>query len=159
MSKPWLAPDVQADLAGLTEAQVAICTLYGEARSEPLEGIVAVANVLRNRVQDGRWGADYRAVCLAPWQFSCWTPVGGQRNYERVLALVRQMRAATPITDAGVRELTYIMHGVLRDGWLRDTVRGATHYHVAAMQPRPAWAQTVAPVKQVGHHVFYTGIR
>lgn len=156
---PWIAPALAPLLDKLTEAQIAIATLYGEARSEPIEGIVAVANVLRNRVKDGRWGGDYRSVSLAPWQFSCWNVAGGARNHDRVVTLVRQFAGKQTVTDAAVRELTYVMHGIVNDGWLRDTVKGACHYHVATMQPRPKWAQAVAPVCQRASHVFYAGIK
>jgi spore germination cell wall hydrolase CwlJ-like protein len=69
------------------------------------------------------------------------------------------MAAKEAITDPAVRELTYIVHGVVNDGWLRDTVKGATHYHVATMNPRPAWAQGVVPVIQIARHVFYAGVK
>lgn len=158
MSSPWIAPALQKQLDELTEAQVFIATLYGEVRSEPVEGIVAVAAVVRNRVNDGRWGKDYRRACLAPWQFSCWNPVGGVRNHDKVAALVKQMSERMSVTDPQVRELAYLAHGFL-GGFLRDPVSGATHYHVATMQPRPKWARDQVPVAQKGHHVFYAGIR
>jgi spore germination cell wall hydrolase CwlJ-like protein len=154
---PWIAPELAPVVAQLDDAQVCIVTLYGEARSESLDGIVAVGNVVRNRVADGRWGSTYRAVCLAPWQFSCWNPAGGSRNYDRVATLVRSL-AAGEASDPVVRELTYLAHGLIRPGWLRDNVQGATHYHTATLTPRPAWARTVAPVVQRGSHVFYAGV-
>jgi len=156
MAEPWIAPALPVD--ALTDAQVFIVTLYGEARSEPVEGIVAVGSCVRNRVQDGRWGKDYRAVCLAPWQFSCWSPKGGVRNFDRVSALVRTMAEKKVITDTVVRELTYLAHGFIAN-FIRDTVKGATHYHVATMQPRPRWAQDVMPVVQRASHVFYAGVK
>ena len=42
--------------ATLDDAQVIALTLYGEARGEGVEGRIAVANVIRNRLTSGRWG-------------------------------------------------------------------------------------------------------
>lgn len=153
---PWLDPALPVDR--LTPPQVAICTVYGEARSEPPEGIIAVAHVLAHRVAAGRFGSDLRAVCLQPFQFSCWNPVGGERNYQRVADLVRLLASGAPVTDPVVRQVAYLVHGVV-DGYVRDTVKGATHYHTAALTPRPAWARDQVPVKQAGAHVFYAGVR
>jgi N-acetylmuramoyl-L-alanine amidase len=156
---PWIEPGLAFLLEQLTEAQVATVTLYGEARSEPIEGMVAVANVLRNRVLKQYRGVTYRDICLASHQFSCWNRAGGGRNHEEVVSLVRKFAGKQPIVAPVVRELTYLMHGVINDGWLRDTVKGACHYHVATMLPRPKWAQGVVPVCQRGSHVFYEGVK
>jgi N-acetylmuramoyl-L-alanine amidase len=158
-TEPWIEPGLGFLLEQLTEAQVATATLYGEVRSEPIEGVIAVANVIRNRVLKQYRGETYREVCLAPWQFSCWNRAGGGRNHEKVVELVRKFAGKQQISDAVVRELTYVVHGILNDGWLRDTVKGACHYHVATMLPRPKWAQNVAPVCQRGSHVFYEGVK
>lgn len=48
-------------------------TIYGEARGENIETMLAVAWVIRNRVNGPDWmGNDYRSVVLKPYQFSCW---------------------------------------------------------------------------------------
>jgi hypothetical protein len=68
----WIAPDLKAVLDRLTDVQILALTLFGEARSEPIEGIVGVGCVIRNRVTAGLdwWGEGYRGVCLAPYEFS-----------------------------------------------------------------------------------------
>jgi len=157
MKEPWISPALQPFVDQLTDPQVFIVTLYGEARSEPVEGIIAVASCVRNRVQDGRWGKSYRAVCLAPWQFSCWSPKGGTRNFDRVSTLVRTMAEKKAVTDPVIRELAYFAHGFIHD-LIRDTVKGSTHYHTATLQPRPKWAQDVVPAVQRASHVFYAGV-
>ena len=58
--------------ARLSDLEVTLVTLFGEARGEPVEGLIAVGSVIRNRVKAARFGSTYRAVCLARWQFSCW---------------------------------------------------------------------------------------
>jgi N-acetylmuramoyl-L-alanine amidase len=145
----------------LTDVQVLACTLYGEARSEPTEGIIAVACVIRNRVhadlkgdqQPDWWGEGYRGVCLKEWQFSCWMPEGGAGNHAKLLQLVNELKAGT-VTDARYKECAWIATGIVND-WCRDVTNGSDHYHVAGMNPRPSWAQRFTPIKQVAKHVFY----
>lgn len=159
MTLEWLPPDMRPLVEKATEAQRLAATLWAEARSEPVQGIVAVANVIRNRVkQPGWWGKSYSGVCLAPKQFSCWTPAGGQRNYDRLFHLMQQFAEGTPITDPGVRECIGIAHLTLGD-YLRDNTKGATHYTVATLTPRPKWAQGLTPVIQVGGHSFYRDVK
>lgn len=142
------------DTAHLSDVQVLACTLYGEARSEPIEGIIAVACVIRNRVNDAkdRWPKTYREVCLQPWQFSVWKKEGGEGNHNKLAKLVEELRQGKA-TDKRFKECAWIATGVLND-WARDTVKGANHYHVVEMV-RPKWAQNKVPVIQVKSHVFY----
>jgi hypothetical protein len=149
------------DTTGLTDTHVLACTLYGEARSEPTEGILAVACVIRNRVnadlgndhKPDWWGEGYRGVCLQPAQFSCWSPAGGAGNYAKLEAIVAQLKVG-PVTDPRYVECAWIATGVIKD-WVRDITGGADHYHTIAMQPRPTWAQTKVPIKSIGRHMFY----
>ena len=165
MTLDWLPPEMRPLVEQATEAQRLAATLWGEARSEPVQGIVAVANVVRNRVQmdlqgDGRpdwWGEGYSAVVMKPAQFSCWSPTGGARNYQRVLSLMQQFAAGHPITDPTVRECIGVAHLTIGH-YLRDNTKGSTHYHAAAMTPRPKWARGLTPAVQHGNHVFYAGV-
>jgi N-acetylmuramoyl-L-alanine amidase len=149
------------DTSHLSDVHVLACTLYGEARSEPTEGILAVGCVIRNRVRadignDHKpdwWGEGYRGVCLKPSQFSCWSPEGGEGNHKKLAELVAALKVG-PVSDARYRECAWIATGIVND-WGRDITNGADHYHVAGMTPRPAWAQNKAPIKQVAKHVFY----
>lgn len=47
-------------------------TIYGEARGESVETMLAVGWVIRNRLQLRRYGKTYKDVVLQPKQFSCW---------------------------------------------------------------------------------------
>ena len=64
-------------------------TVYGEARGEPWEGKVAVAWVLRNRLErtDGGWRRDtsLAGLCRGPYQFSC--RVANDPNQDKLLAV------------------------------------------------------------------------
>lgn len=149
------------DTTHLTDTHVLACTLYGEARSESTEGILAVACVIRNRVKSDWgndkkpdwWGEGFRGVCLRPAQFSCWSPAGGEGNFKKLEQLVAALKVG-PVSDARYKECAWIATGVIND-WVRDVVKGADHYHTAAMTPRPVWAQKHTPVIQVAKHVFY----
>ncbi|MCF8533058.1 MAG: cell wall hydrolase [Reyranella sp.] len=133
-------------------------TLWGEARGEGRDGMVAVAWVIRNRAarttfaggRIGDAGAVAR-VCKAPWQFSCWNE--GDPNRDRLLRLgpddcVEQIRIAEavladPGLDAGA-----------------DPTGGADHYHTIdapawAQTWPPGWASTMAETARFGGHVFY----
>lgn len=151
----FLSAELRAHLDKLTDAQVVALVLFGEARSEPVEGAIAVANVIRNRVTARRWfGADYREVCLKPWQFSCLSKAGGEENYERVLAFANHMASGAEVRDPFARQSIGVAYCIMHDYFL-DNVKHATSYHVATMLPRPSWARDVPPVKQIHGHVFY----
>lgn len=145
-------------LAQLATDQVLAITLYGEARGEAVEGRIAVASVVMNRVKAKRFGHDARAVCLAPLQFSCWQPKGGQENYDDVMAIARATANGTapgPI----LRECAWIALGAL-SGDIRDRVNGSTHYLTADLFriAPPAWAKGKTPAVRVGSQLFFAGI-
>jgi spore germination cell wall hydrolase CwlJ-like protein len=146
-----------SDLA-LTDQHALALTLWGEARGESIEGRIAIAALIRNRKQTDRWGDTYRDVCLAKWQFSCWKEAGGKANYEAVQAMAHQLVNSETPDDVILRECIWIATGIT-GGWIRDTVHGATHYHVATMTPKPYWTKGQEPVCRIGAHVFYRGIR
>jgi N-acetylmuramoyl-L-alanine amidase len=145
------------DLA-LTDHHALGLTLWGEARGEPIEGKIAVANVIRNRLKSGRWGETYRGVCLWPWQFSCWKKEGGEANYMDVQRLARALVDGETPEDNVLRECLWIAHGMVGE-WITDNVKGATHYHVASMNPKPSWAIGKTPVCSIHAHDFYKGIK
>lgn len=150
----WLQPQMRVLVEALPDDAVLGLTLWGEARSEPIEGIVAVASVIRNRKGDSRWPDTYRGVCLQRRQFSCWRPEGGPKNYERMLEMAGKLAAKEPITLKSLEQCAWVALGISK-GALDDRVKGATHYHTAALTPRPTWAQRAVPVVQVTSHVFY----
>lgn len=155
-----------AAIALLSTDQVLAITLYGEARSEPVEGRIAIASVIRNRVnadlgndqKPDWWGEGYKGVCLAPWQFSCWTPKGGEQNYADVMAAVHTAVNGAPIGPV-LRECAWLALGII-GGDLRDRVNGATHYLTADLfriNP-PKWAKGKTPLVRVGAHLFFKDV-
>lgn len=153
---PWIAPDLDALLKLLGETAILALTLYGEARSEPIEGIVAVGNVIQHRANDAkhRWKPTLAGVCLQPWQFSCWNVIGGERNYARLVAIAEALAGGTDPHDAGFEECAFIATGIVKRV-LRDRVKGSNHYHTVKLTPRPSWARNHVPTVQVAGHLFY----
>jgi N-acetylmuramoyl-L-alanine amidase len=151
----WLPSEMQSAVEPLTDWQVVAVCLYGEARSEPIQGIVAVANVIKHRVDAKTWYGDgWRGVVLKPWQFSMWSPKGGQKNYERVLMLAQKLAAGEAVTDPKWLQCAWTARGVIGN-FLADNVKGSNHYHTVSLMPRPEWARSTTPLLQVGAHVFY----
>lgn len=132
-------------------------TLWGEARNEPVEGIVAVANVIRHRqIKTGR---PWKAVVHQRLQFSCWWPQGGAENYARVMALARQVVTGQRIAQPSWHECVWVAEGIL-DGRFRDNVKGARHYltTVLLQTDPPAWVRSGRVVATIGAHTFITGV-
>ncbi len=132
---------------------VVALTIWGEARGEPVEGKIAVACVLRNRLSDGRWGATYERVCLARKQFSCWNP--GDPNQVRLQTFRTQIQQGTQPSDMVLRECYWIAEGLIRNV-IRPRVGQATHYHAITITPR--WAKTGKVVEDIGRHRFYEDV-
>lgn len=159
MNLDWLPLEMRPLVEKLTDAQTVALILYGEARSEPVQGIVAVGCVIRNRVRKpGWWGHDLKSVCVAKQQFSCLTPNGGAGNYKRVFAFAGKLAGGTQITNERERQCVWVAHGITGD-FVIDVTQGSTHYHTATLQPRPNWAMGHVPVVQIGGHVFFNDVQ
>jgi spore germination cell wall hydrolase CwlJ-like protein len=119
----------------------AILTIAGEALGEPLEGKVAVAEVIRNRMKR-RYASDGTVIgtVLRAKQFSMWD------DHARLLA------ANADDDHPRVRECV--------EAWklsaTTDITGGAVLYHTI-MIDRPYWAKasSVEELKTIGRHVFY----
>lgn len=142
----------------MTDTDYAVLTVFGEAAGEPIEGKIAVACIIRNRLHSGRWGTSYESVCLAPSQFSCWASVGGDANYKRLMKLKAQMDGGFPINDPVFAETRWVVEGVVH-GIVRDRVHQATHYFATSMPEIPKWARGQVPVDRIGGQVFFANIR
>lgn len=143
--------------AALSDFDALWLTLDAECRSEPVEGQIAVASVIRNRVGK-RFGHRYRDVCLAPKQFSCWN-AGTDPNHVRLMARARLVvgdyaeRTTLPI-DPVMRQLKYIAQGIMGHE-LVDNTRGADHYLTKKLfqATPPPWALGRSAIF-VGAHAF-----
>jgi N-acetylmuramoyl-L-alanine amidase len=141
------APDVTPrSLAALVAAQPANAALdneshclatavYYESRSESLMGQLAVARVVINRAQSGRFPSSLCGVVTQPRQFS----------------FVRGGRLPTADRNSAQwRNASAIARIALQDGW-ESHVEGALFFH--ATRVAPGWNRQ--RMAQVGNHVFY----
>jgi N-acetylmuramoyl-L-alanine amidase len=146
-------------IASLTPLEITTLTLWGEARGERIEGRVAVACVIRNRVNAKRFGKDYTAVCLAPYQFSCWLyhDDAHKQNFGTLVLAARQVKRDehTPM----LKECQWIAGGVIGNHLL-DTVRDSTHYMTRALweSKPPKWSLGLTPAIGIGNHVFFNEV-
>lgn len=108
--------------------------VYWEAKGERLEGQLAVAEVILNRVDDGRFGRDACAVVTAPGQFS----------------FVRGGAIPAPAEGEALAVARAIARIAVEQHWT-PVVGEATHFH--ASRVKPGWRLT--RVAQVGNHIFY----
>lgn len=151
--------EVRELVAPLSDVDILALTLFGETRGEPIEGQIAVAQVIRNRVRidlgnDGKpdwWGEGYRGVCLAPKQFSCWND--GDPTQGAIIDCAQRLRDGRPqIRQLDFAQLQWIADGVIR-GLVVDELGVSTHYHADTIAP--AWAASMILTAKKGHHVFY----
>ncbi|MCD5970788.1 cell wall hydrolase [Pseudomonas quasicaspiana] len=131
-------------------------TLWGEARGEGLNGQIAVAWTIRNRVDmdlnnDGKpdwWGEGYSGVCLKPFQFSCWNK--NDPNYPFLSGA-----KAIPFRELAQAR---IAADLVIDGKQPDPTGGATHYYATTMPKAPAWAAMAKQTMKQGHHIFFKDV-
>lgn len=128
------------------DRDLVIRTLIGEAGREPIEGQAAVVGVIRNRMNEGRYGGRSAAdVVLAPKQFEPW-----QTRRSELLSY-------SPDSPAYKRAAS-IVDGVF-SGQIPDYSGGATHFlnPDIVMQRRggslPSWAN--GETARIGGHAFY----
>lgn len=155
-------------LAALDNWQVLALTAWAEARQiprndphdhSPVEELIAVMCAARNRLPDyQRWRAteaSYKAICLAPNQFSCWTPGSGS-NHDRLMQMAARLVDGIVPLDPLLRECLHLAAGVM-SGAIMDRTGGANSYWApAAMKPPgrvPVWAEWL-PRLEIGDQVF-----
>lgn len=122
-----------------TELDCVATAVYFEARGEPFEGQLAVAEVVLNRANSGRYPSSYCAVVKQPWQFSF------VRNgrFPRIDKDSNAWSYAQAITKIAARRLA---------DKLPDDV---LWYH--ADYVAPSWGRRLSRVEKIGAHIFYRG--
>ena len=131
MSRP--APEGDAEWACLTEA------LYFEARGESLEGQIAVAEVILNRVDSPLYP---RTVCGVVKQ-----RVGGSCQFSYVC------NGKTKMRERASADLAGRIAPAMLDGAPRLLTEGATHFHTRGV--KPGWSKRFPRTAAIGAHVFY----
>jgi Cell Wall Hydrolase len=124
------------------EQQCLAKAIYYEARGEPYEGQVAVAQVIVNRVRSQRWPD---SICGVVHQ-------GETRGEKCQFSFVCQRSLADtsgPMWDEAQALATEVLAG---RAWLREAV-DATHYHTTKVAP--VWRQDLVAIVTIGNHIFY----
>ena len=123
-------------------------TLYGEARGEPIEGIIAVGCVIRNRVILNK--KTYKEICLAPKQFSCWNE--SDPNYLKLLDLEN---ASENSYGFAFKQCIFIAKGII-SGELLNNISSARHYMTTNLylNNKPSWADGMNITSIKGNHTF-----
>jgi spore germination cell wall hydrolase CwlJ-like protein len=130
-----------------TEAQIKCLAtaIYFEARGEPEQGQVAVAQVVLNRVKNPAYP---NTICGVVYQnknmrYRCQFSFACDRRADRVTD-ARSWKEANDIAHKAVADQ--------KDMFLAD-VGTSTHYH--AVYVRPRWARTMKKMDKIGRHIFY----
>ena len=116
--------------------------IYHEARSEPIAGKIAVAEVTLNRVEskyypDNICGVVYqkgKKACAFSW--TCDNISDTPHEKEEFASAIRLARMV-----------------MLNAGNVRAVGKNVTHYHHKNI--KPYWLTDVEEVKRVGSHIFY----
>ena len=112
--------------------------VYFEARGEPIEGQLAVAEVVLNRTRSGRYPSTICAVVTQPWQFS-FVRNGIIPAADRTSEAWRKAVAVARIAEAGAQRLL---------------PRDVLWYHADYVSP--SWGRRLARNTKIGLHIFYS---
>ncbi|VAV94234.1 hypothetical protein MNBD_ALPHA06-206 [hydrothermal vent metagenome] len=116
--------------------------IYYEARSEPVSGQLAVAQVVLNRTTSKHYPS---TVCEVVYQGSK-RKTGCQFSFTCDGSL-----SVLPRSIAWERSRKSAVHAML--GMTDITIGKATHYHTVAISPK--WSSSLLKTADVGSHVFY----
>lgn len=148
--KPDATVATPADLAGLVLAHAGVETsdreqeclanaVYFEARSEPIEGQLAVAEVVMNRAASGRYPSDLCAVITQKAQFS----------------FIRRGRFPRADRGSDAWKRAVAIARIARQKLAAAAVPGnVLWYHATYVSP--SWGKRLTKQTQIGLHIFYS---
>jgi len=111
--------------------------VYFEARGEPLSGQLAVAQVVINRAESGRFAASYCGVVTQPAQFS----------------FVRGGRIPAPNQGSSAWTRAKAVAQIADQGLWPSEAGDALYFHASHVSPR--WARARTTLATIDRHVFY----
>lgn len=111
--------------------------VYFEARGEPLAGQLAVAQVIINRSEDGRFPRSYCGVVAQPGQFS----------------FMRGSRMPAIRTGTAAWNRAVAIAEIADKGLWESEAGDAVFFH--AKYVRPGWSRTKKRLAQIDTHIFY----
>lgn len=126
----------------VTDQDIIIATLIGEASVDGSEGMTAVYSIIKNRANHK--GISMKDVCLEPKQFSMWND---KSNSAAIKAFIEKSKNAPGGLWAQAERIVISNPG--------DTTFGSTHYYTGST---PYWATNRNPCwiyrTKIGSHVF-----
>ena len=137
-SRAWVASQPAAQ--GGEQFQCLADVLYFEARGESVAGQAAVAEVVLNRVESGKFPNSICGVVHQSNNRGCqfsWTCDGKADRVRNPDAYAQVAKVAKALMEGAPRPLT----------------DGATYFHTPSV--RPAWAKKFTRTATVGSHIFY----
>ncbi|WP_371153203.1 cell wall hydrolase [Jannaschia sp. 2305UL9-9] len=134
--------DRMSPVSGDSEWRCLAEAIYFEARGEPVEGQVAVAEVILNRVDSERYPG---SICRVVNQGT------GRRNACQFSYTCDGIPDS--VSERGAWSRAGKIARLLIDGAPRDLTADATHYHADYVDPY--WAKVYPRTAQVGRHIFY----
>ena len=129
-------------------------TIYGEARSEPEQGQIAVAYTILNRAIKHRTLCD---VALAPKQYSVFNNNPKLRAIAVSLHLIPEQKN---IIDQKSWDQAVKVAQMVSRNYVEDPTGGATHYIADKVMKSkgyhyPRWSKEFKMVKEIENHKFY----
>jgi spore germination cell wall hydrolase CwlJ-like protein len=123
--------ELSSDLKCLAQA------VYFEARGEPIEGQLAVAEVVINRARSGLYPDNYCDVVTQPAQFS----------------FVRRGRIPEADESSAAWQRAEAIAEIAQQNLWQSKAADALYFH--ATYVRPSWAHQKVQLAQIDTHIFY----
>ena len=136
--------------------------VYFEAKSEPLAGQYAVADVVLNRVQDTRYPNTICEVVHEGPVRESWKTRQTEDPDDAVFYPVKHRcqfswycdgKADTVRDNDAWRMAQIVAYKILHNEKMRGITEGATHYHADYVSPK--WASKIQLVGSISTHIFY----
>lgn len=125
--------------------------VYYEARGEPPQGRMAVAQVAVRRAK-----AVAERDGVSDWEQVVCPAVYASRQFSWTTNMDRRGPRIPSSEESAWRDAVSVARQALLDGYLAhwpDFSKGGTHYHTHAVAPR--WNRMMIKTASIGNHVFY----
>jgi spore germination cell wall hydrolase CwlJ-like protein len=120
------------------EAECLANAVYFEARSEPIEGQLAVAEVVLNRAASGRYPTDLCSVITQKAQFS----------------FIQRGKFPRANRDSQAWKKAVAIASIARQKLAGTLPSGVLWYHATYVSP--SWGKRLTKQTQIGLHIFYS---
>jgi N-acetylmuramoyl-L-alanine amidase len=165
-----MSKEMSQDVAVLAQ------TMWGEARSHGIGGMLAIGHVVMNRSdadRDHLFGQGIKGVALKSKQFSCWNAGDPNRDHmkdmQRIDSYIRsritppgeksfeewfsKFKQTDDYNDYKAWQEAFKLAKQIIAGQTKDPTAGAVYYHTAHVHPK--WAHGMDRLGKVANHIFY----